>query len=517
MMLRNTILSGLFIFISISLFAQSGNENSITRKYTYQTLSPYQKQLFEAFLADEIPAGKKVEDVLTNHTSLRSKTRLAEALLFRNKPGDKEQAAVILTWILKNQYRDENTKIYGIWKTTIDDDKFDQNWREFIGCDLIIIRQKYNNLLPADIQKEIGIGLVHAARGALKRNVGADYTNISIMSAFLMDYVGTEFNINELKTAGLQKARTIFNLYQSHKTFSEYNSPTYYGVTLLALAFWRELALSPEIKQMGQTLEQAFWHEAATFYNPNLKNMPGPYFRGYGMDMQKYFAIMGIWIAIALDNEKQAPIPATTDGPKYGEMSNLAPIFNLGLAIPKADLAALKQEGPPRFISRTVPNNYKGDSLKQVTVMINTDWMMGGVWGNRRVWNQIKTGAIHWKTADGDVAWLLVPGDGKTNVKVSKTTMSLYAADPNAKEIELYICANNTAPDSFTDSRWTLPAMLMNVSTTLKRTRTEKVNADQFQNKQAVSDHCSTVIKVVYEVPASWPADKSLIVITPKK
>jgi len=215
--------------------------------------------------------------VLTNHTSLRSKTRLAEALLFRNKPGDKEQAAVILTWILKNQHRDENTKIYGIWKTTIDDDKFDQNWREFIGCDLIIIRQKYNHLLPADIRKEIEVGLLHAARGALKRNVGADYTNISIMSAFLMDYVGTEFNINELKTAGLQKARAIFSLYQPHKTFSEYNSPTYYGVTLIALAFWRELALTPEIKQMGQTLEAEFWHEAATFYNPNLKkHAPGP-------------------------------------------------------------------------------------------------------------------------------------------------------------------------------------------------------------------------------------------------
>ena len=450
MILKNTLLSGLLLFFSLSLYAQPGKENSITKKYTYATLSPYQKQLFEDFLADEIPAGKKVDEVLTNHTSLRSKTRLAEALLFRNKSGDKEQAAVILTWILKNQYRDENTKIYGIWKTTIDDDKFDQNWREFIGCDLIIIRQKYSHLLPADIRKEIEVGLVHAARGALKRNVGADYTNISIMSAFLMDYVGTEFNINELKTAGLQKARAIFNLYQSHKTFSEYNSPTYYGVTLIALAFWRELALSSEIKQMGQTLEAEFWHEAATFYNPNLKNMPGPYFRGYGMDMQKYFAIMGIWIAIALDNEKLAPIPATTDGPKYGEMSNLAPIFNLGLAIPKADLAALKGAGTPRFISRTVPNNYKGDSLKEVTVMINTDWMMGGVWGNRRVWNQIKTGAIHWKTPDGDVAWLLVPGSGTTNVRVSKTTMSLFAADPNMKVVELYICAKNTTTDSFT-------------------------------------------------------------------
>ncbi len=91
---------------------------------------------------------------------------------------------------------------------------------------IIIIRQKFSQLLPVEIQKEIDIGLVHAAKGALRRNVTPEYTNISIMSAFLMDYVGTEFKIDELKTAGLQKAKAIYSLYKSHKTFSEYNSPT---------------------------------------------------------------------------------------------------------------------------------------------------------------------------------------------------------------------------------------------------------------------------------------------------
>ena len=83
---------------------------------------------------------------------------------------------------------------------------------------------------------------------------------------------------------------------------------------------------------MGKALEKEFWHEIATFYNPNLKNMPGPYFRGYGMDMRKYFAITGIWIALALDDQNHPPLPPKI-GPKYGEMSNLAPIFNLGLAM----------------------------------------------------------------------------------------------------------------------------------------------------------------------------------------
>lgn len=496
---------------------QAGSDAIYAKKYTYATLSPYQKHLFEDFTNDEIPAGKKINEVLTNKTSLRTKTRLAEALLFRNKAGDKENAAEILTWILKNQYRDENTKIYGIWKTNIDDDKFDQNWREFIGCDLIIIRQKYSHLLPTEIMKEMEVGLVHAARGALKRNVGADYTNISIMSAFLMSYVGVEFNREELKMAGLKKAREVFNLHQSHKTFSEYNSPTYYGVTLVAIALWRELALSQEMKQMGQKLEKEFWHEATAFYNANLQNMPGPYFRGYGMDMQKYFSIMGIWIAIAVDNEKQAPMPTTTDGPKYGEMSNIAPIFNLGLSIPKDDLETLKAFTTPRFISRTVPNKYLGDSLKQVTAMINKDWMMGGVWGNRRVWNQIKTGAIHWKTSDGEIGWLLVPGSGTTNVKVSKTTMGIYLADTKATRIELFVAVKNVIIGAFADKSWTLPTMTMGINTALVRKTVEKVDSETFERDVAVAESCPNVIKIVYEVPASWDATKPLLEITPKR
>ncbi|MFN8347948.1 MAG: hypothetical protein U0X91_23285 [Spirosomataceae bacterium] len=517
MILKNTLLSGVFMLLMLTLFAQSPKEAIFTQKYTYATLSPYQKHLFEDFINDEIPTGKKIAEVLTNRTSLRTKTRLAEALLFRNQAGDKENAAEILTWILKNQHRDENTKIYGIWKTNIDDDKLDQNWREFIGCDLIIIREKYSHLLPKDILKEMEVGLIHAARGALKRNVGADYTNISIMSAFLMNYVGTEFNREELKAAGLKKAHDVLNLYQSHKTFSEYNSPTYYGVTLVAIALWRELALSPEMKQMGQTLEAAFWHEAATFYNATLQNMPGPYFRGYGMDMRKYFSIMGIWIAIAVDNEKQAPMPSTTDGPKYGEMSNIAPIFCLGLSIPKADIAALKNFAEPRFISRTVPNKYIGDSLKQVTAMMHQDWMMGGVWGNRRVWNQIKTGAIHWKTADGNIGWLLVPGSGTTNVKVSKSSMSIYLADAKATTVELFVAVMNARVDAFTEKAWTLPAMTMGITTALQRKTVEKADSDAFERDWAVAEPCPNVIRIVYEIPSYWDVSQPLLEITPKR
>lgn len=498
------------------LRAQSGSDDLHVRKYTYATLSPYEKQLFDTFLADELPAGKRVADVLTNTTSLRGKTRLAEALLFRNQPGDKEKAAEVLTWILQNQYRDENTTVYGIWKTSLADDKFDQNWREFIGCDLIIIRQQYSQLLPPEIQKEIETGLIHAAKGAMKRDVTPHYSNIALMSAFLMNYVGTAFKLDALQKAGLQKARAIFRLYQSHQTFSEYNSPTYYGVTLIGMALWRELAADPELKAMGQTLERSFWHEVATVYNPNLRNMPGPYFRGYGMDMQRYVSIMGMWIALAVDTETLAPIPSGI-GPKYGEMGNLAPIFNLGLSIPKADLAALRRFSGPHFISRTVPNTYKGDSLKRVTIMVGNDWMMGGLWGNRRAWGQVKTGTLHWKMPDGEVGWLLVPGDGNTNVRVDKTRMQVYLANPDAKTLMCYIYAKNTPTTAFSATGWALPGMLLGVQTTLKQVAAESVDPAVFQKEWDVSERYPALVKIVYEIPAGWDTTKALLELIPTR
>ncbi len=487
--------------------------NLYTHKYTYKTLSVYQKELFDTFLESEIPQGLPVENTLTNHASLRSKTRVAQALLFRNASGDKEKAIAILEWILKNQYQDENSKLYGIWKTSVENDRFDQNWREFIGCDLIIIRHKFKHLLPQALIKDIDTGLIHAAKGALKRNVGADYTNISIMSAFLMEYVGAEFNLEPLKKAGLSKAQDIFRLYQTHKTFSEYNSPTYYGVTLTGLAMWRELSFSKEIQAMGKTLEKEFWYEIATLYNPNLKNMPGPHFRGYGMDMTRYFAITGIWIALALDNESLAPL-AQANGPKYGEMSNLATILNLGLAIPQEALKSLKSFSKPQFISKGVPNNYKGDSVKQVSTLINRDWMMGGLWGNKRIWEQIKTGTIHWKTNSGEIGWLAILGDGNTNVKVSRTCMLVFTNNSTPHKLEVLVYSPDIAKEVFTNQTWNLAGMSLGTKTSLKITLIEKISKADFNN-YAISDDIPYFYKVVYEVPANWSINQPLVEITP--
>jgi hypothetical protein len=453
---------------------------------------------------------------LSDGASLRNITRLAEALLFRNQNDDKANAVTALKWILKYQYQNEKSPYYGMWQTNPIHDRFDQNWREFVGCDLIIIYHHYKSILPAEVVKYIEASLVHAAKGAMKRDVTPYYSNISIMSAFLMEYVGTAFENEELKNAGLKKAKDIFALNQSHNSFSEYNSPTYYGVTLVGIALWRELAFSDEIKTMGKILEKALWHETAMLYNANLKNIVGPYFRAYGMDMQKYNAIIGLWISVALDDEMLSPIPGK-NGEKNGEMSNLAAIFHLGISIPKVDLIEFKTFSKPRYISKTVPSNYLGDTLKKVTHLIEKDWIMGGLWGNSRNWTQIKTGTIHWKTNDGSIGWLLIPGNGKSNVHVNEKQMSVYLADKNTKEIELFVYSKQISIENFSDNYWKLPGISLIINTRLKRTITETSKPELLNQFIESSKEYPLIVRVVYEVPAEWDLQKPLLEILPKK
>lgn len=478
---------------------------------SYGNLSLFQKAIFDEFLEMEIPSGSNISDVLTVSASTRNMVRLAEALLFRNKPGDIEDAITTLNWLLPIQNQDVNSQDYGVWSSTSAGKKFDQNWREFIGCELILIRENYSGLLPDELRKSIDTSLKHAARGAVVRNVEAEYTNIAIMSAFLTEYVGTTFGDPKLKSFGIEKAKDVFNLYEEHKTFSEYNSPTYYGVNMVAIAMWRKYAKNQEMKEMGEFLEKGFWHEIAKFYHAGLQNMPGPHFRSYGMDMQKYNAIIGIWIALMLDGKYDAPLPRT-HGSKYFELSNIAPIYHLGWAVPQEDVIHFEKFVSERFEKRLV---YSRNSVKEVTMQMKEDWMMGGLWGYRRSWSQIKTGTIHWKN-DDEIGWLLVPGDGKTNVRVANDVMEIYLADETTTEINLYVYAAGIDKENFKNKKWELPGIDIGVDSGLKINEISIATNSELSQKCAITENYPLVLRLNYELPKDRTTDKPLIQLHPE-
>jgi len=495
-------------------------EEQMVRSFTYNSLSDYQQTLINDFIDSMFPEGSSLDQVMGDEASIRSTTRLAMALLFRDDKEDRVNAIEILKWILKQQHLDEKAKIYGAWKTAVTNDRLDQNWREFVGCDLIIIYHNYQEVLPDELLEKIKDGLIHAALGAMKRDVTPQYTNISVMSAFLMNYVGAVFDIPELREAGIIKANDIQTLFQQYNTFSEFNSPTYDGVSLLGFALWRELGPG-QMKSMGVNLERSLWKEIAAHYNPTLKNISGPHFRAYGMDMSKYVSITGLWIALTLDDEALAPMPKGR-GAKYFEVSNMAPIFHLGLSIPVPTLQALKSPTEPRFLDQRVPNTiFSGDSIKHVTIQMNENWMMGGLWGNRRAWNQIYTGTLHWKGSDGETAWLLFPGNGMADVSVSETSMRIFtvaspsSADTGEKALNMYVYSKEISQEAFSGKTWTLGNMQFNIQTDLIYHYAEVINPTSKNTSTSISEYYPKVAEITFSVPENWETERPILEIHP--
>jgi hypothetical protein len=492
------------------------NDGEIFSKhFSIESLSPFQNQIFEGFINEAMPGGLTISAVLDKQPGTRNTMRLAMALLFRNRNGDAENAASILKWIFSLQNTNEKSRDFGVWKGSPKEAVYaDQNMREFIGTDLIIVYHKYKNILPPDLKKELETCLIRTARGALRRDVDPDYNNISIMSSFMMEYVGSEFNLPELKAAGIKKAKEIYTNFHKYNTLCEYNSPTYYGVDFVGLALWRELAFSGELHRMAVELENALWLDVAEFYNANLQNICGPFLRSYGMDMKKYTAIIGVWIASAVDNPEIATIPGKSGS--HNESDFIVPILELGISMPVKALEHFRKFGSPRFIYRITPNYYEGDRLKKVTSSIQKYWMMGGLWGNRKISRILMTGTMHWKSAHGDIGWLCVPGEGKTNVKVNESKMEIYLADRKAESFEILVYSRNNLPENFLENNWKLDPMNLGIETKLHRIETTVLLPEKVQRIFETPVYSPDLISVVYKIPPAWNTKDPLIIITPE-
>ena len=385
--------------------------------------------------------------------------------------------------------------------------------REFLGTDLIIIYHKYKKIMPPDLVIEIENCLKNTAKGDLMRNVNPDYNNISIMSSFMLEYIGTTFNLPIYTNAGINKAKQIIENFKKYNTLCEYNTPTYYGVDFTGLALWRELSYAQEMKEMGKFLEYELWLDVAQFYNANLQNISGPYLRSYGMDMKKYTAIVGVFIATAVDDTLIATIPGKL-GP-HDESNFILPIFDLGLRMPKKALQQFKKFESPRFLTRTTPNYYEGDKLKKITAAIQENWMMGGLWGNRKVSGILKTGTMHWNNLNGDIGWMFVPGEGKTNVKVSETQMEIYLADSVATQFELLVYAPHTSVTDFKNVVWDLGPMKIEIQTPLKSSLTESMTQDAIKKTIESDIYFPYAYKLIFSIPTHWDAKEPLMILKP--
>lgn len=457
---------------------------SYSFRFTYSSLSPYQHKMLEQFIGSFLPGDSNVHQILNNDDGAIQKIRLAEALLFRKKNKDRENAFEIIRWI------------YGLAKKEVEPASSD-----FVGSDLIIIYHKYRQFFPSDVLERVEFLLKNVARITYNKNQKPDYNNMAIMSSFIMEYVGRLYNIEEIQARGIEKARAIVAGYRVYNTLCEYKTPTYYGVDVMGLSLWKELSYSPEMRELGTFLQESLWKDIAMYYNANLRNMCCPYLRGYGMDMNRYNAVIGVPIALAVDDEALAPFPGIVGG-HYHDASYIAAFCELGVDLPGEVFREFREFSAPRFFSRVTPNYYEGDRLKKATAMVNREWMMGGLWGNFKVSGLLKVGTMYWKAGNGVIGWLVVPGEGKTNVIVDETTMQIFLATDTPEFITLFLYAPQLTAQKIAGKVWKLDGMDLNVNSSLKYLAEQvkdSVGPHSFSDAQTI--HYQNLVRVRFQIP----------------
>ena len=90
-------------------------------------------------------------------------------------------------------------------------------------------------------------------------------------------------------------------------------------------------------------MEAALWEDIASFYQADLHNLCGPYDRSYGMDMESYVSVVGVWMRTVLDAQN-APLPKITESTDHVADVWFAPhLAILGTQIPKDAFGKMKR------------------------------------------------------------------------------------------------------------------------------------------------------------------------------
>jgi hypothetical protein len=409
---------------------------------------------------------------------VRETSWYAAGLLLRAAPGDRERACRALAAVLAHQFDEPDAVYHGTFARAPEEPHprvgigpepprewrdYDPNWREFIGTTLILILQEYEAELPAELVQGIDRALRLAVVGTLARQVPAAYTNISLMCAFLLDYAADRLGESAWAAQSAALAQEIHQLFRAHDAFNEYNSPTYYGVDLNALALWRGRAPSPLLRELGADMEERFWRDIARFYHASLRNMAGPFDRAYGMDMQRYAAVLGLWIWLVTGRDR-APFPDVTRPFDHFHDFCFGPLpALLGAVVP--------DEARPHFLAfqgeRVVEQTIEPANGRVATAWLGERAMFGAetAHGRTRSWNQFHPATLHWQAAPDTIGWarLLWRHTGLLDARAAQGRLTI-ACDLGASDDQTLLFEVNApgaTPAAFQPGRWDLPGLTL--------------------------------------------------------
>ena len=238
--------------------------------------------------AMEINYHTAVNSGIVHHT--RENISWLPALLKRGEPGDMEIARKSLLQVLALQDTNERHLTYGIWpylfEETLDRMKNpDWNWAAFLGASLAVLLEELRADFPAELTERMEQALSRACESILRRNMGVDYTNISLMSAGVLVLTGELLSREDYRKRGQEILERQLEFVEYNGGYAEYNSPTYGVLDIEETGRVLHYTRHEETREVAGKLHSLAWKVFAEHYHPATGQLAPPHARCYE-DMQ---------------------------------------------------------------------------------------------------------------------------------------------------------------------------------------------------------------------------------------
>ncbi|CAK7223944.1 hypothetical protein SEUCBS140593_005406 [Sporothrix eucalyptigena] len=412
----------------------------------------------------------------------RSTVWYATGLLQRNEGNDTAHAVRIIKDVIANQEKNVSAQWFGDYtvypeQPTVGSPSYvpviynswDPNWRGFIGTTLIMIYEEFGYLIREDVQQLILESLYNNTIGDSYRVGGVDgdnlypsYSNPSLMRAVVTGWTGNHCNDSNMTAAGEAYAQEVIDLFNLNDTLSEFNVPTYYGVSLNALTLWAKyMPASSVMNQNGPRMVADIWTAFGQFYNAKLQNLAGPWDRSYGYDMNKYVAIMSlyIWSLVGRDHvfsgtEKPWLLTHADDG-EFIPLVAVLSEFHRSL-VPDTVIDQLKSFSEERTVSRQAYTPPFDLEVRNISTWLSSDLQIGGdsynqtvVGGASQDSTSFSPAVVHWLRAatplqDASVGYFtLHPSEKSMQARIAPNQLNLTYPAGNASSIFTFVVASN--------------------------------------------------------------------------
>ncbi|MFF4175836.1 hypothetical protein [Streptomyces sp. NPDC001750] len=364
----------------------------------------------------------------------RNSLQYALLLLERGAAGDAERAHAAILRVAELQDRSEESPTYGIWgyyaeEPAAEMDPPDWNWADFLGIQLLLIHARHGDRLPARVRDELRESVRHAAASIVRRNVPMTYTNVAVMGTFVALAAGKLLDDEDLFAYGRNRMTRLCEAIDTTGSFTEFNSPSYWGVVLQTLTLIREHVRDERVLELNDRLHDRLWLHFLARWHPPTRQLSGPMARCYSNDLG---------VPPFLVKAVRGALGTPETGPVGGEMS-IGVHACVDYRMPDwaaARLAALEGEHEHRelFVGSAHPETG--------TTWLDAVTTLGSV-NHQDTWLQRRALFGHWVRPDGSAGHLhvhLVRDDGAEDFDFASGVLSTVQSGPHVAWLAGFAC-----------------------------------------------------------------------------